>query len=310
MFCGSCGAENPTTNRFCFECGARLFIPGVQEAGEPLVDDVSARLLGLGSLPEPTIDWPEDLPREVKGADGMRLLLVPGGFFYMGSKKRAAGHVTKKDEQPRRLVWVDSYYIDETPITNELYGAYLEKTGRKRPPGFKASGPGWARSPVSQITWDEARAYARWAERRLPTEAEWEKAARGIDGRIWPWGDDEPTSAHAAFAESGGETAPVSERAAGVSPFGALDMAGNVFEWCADEYDQFFYPRSPPRNPVCTDGDPRYRVLRGGGATYSAFVIRASFRGWNLPHKRSSVYGFRCAADAARYRKRSGTKRA
>ncbi len=271
-------------NRFCFECGTKIFVPGV-DAG----------------LEEPTIEWPDDLPRTVTGADGATLRLVPAGYFWMGSKKRAAGHVTKKDEQPRRMVWVDSFYVDETPVTNGQYATYLSKTGRRKPPGFRNAGEAWTRTPVTRVTWDEATAYAKWAERRLPTEAEWEKAARGVDGRVWPWGDDAPSEDRAVFGD--GFVEPVG-RPEGKSPFGALDMAGNVWEWCEDFYDQHFYPRAAHRNPRCVNGDPRYRVARGGACTQSAFVIRAAFRGWNLPHLRAPVYGFRCAADVARYRSR------
>lgn len=300
MFCGRCGEDNPGVNRFCFECGARIFAP---RAGQdaPLTDEVSARLAGLDGLPTPRIEWPDDLPREVTGSDGARLLLVPAGFFFMGSRKE------KKDERPHRLVYLDSYYVDETPVTRGQYARFMSKTGLKAPPGFSRQGTGWERHPVTSVTWDEACAYAKWALRRLPTEAEWEKAARGIDGRRWPWGDDAPEdgdSERAHFGKAQASAVPVGSHPAGVSPFGALDMAGNVWEWCADLYDQYYYPRSQPRNPLCTDGDERYRVLRGGAATYSAFTMRAAYRGWNLPHMRSGAYGFRCAVDAGRYRRK------
>ncbi len=301
MFCGRCGENNPDIDRFCFECGARLLSartdPGVQ-----ITDEVSARLAGLGSLPEPVIEWPEDLPRTVQGDDGAELLLVPAGFFHMGERKK------KKDERPNRLVYLDSYYIDAVPVTNGRYADFVERTGAKKPPGFSpSSDEGWRDTPVTSVTWDEAVAYARWALRRLPTEAEWEKAARGIDSRTWPWGDREPNGsvALAAFGDDDGTPVPVGRFPEGKSPYGALDMAGNVWEWCQDQYDQHFYPRSSPRNPRCDDGDPRYRVLRGGACTYSAFTMRASFRGFNLPRIRVPVYGFRCAVDAMRFRKRS-----
>ncbi len=300
MFCGRCGEDNPDVNRFCFECGARLFSPRTDPGG-PLTDEVSARLAGFDGLPTPSIEWPEDLPREVTGDDGARLLLVPAGFFYMGERKR------KKDERPHRLVYLDSYYIDETPVTNKQYADYVDRAGVRAPPELNRKAAGWETLPVTSVTWEEAGAYARWAQRRLPTEAEWEKAARGIDSRVWPWGDTDPGGHEPPLAHYGdeqGTPGAVGRFVEGRSPYGALDMAGNVWEWCQDQYDQFYYPRSAPRNPRCDDGDPRYRVLRGGACTYSAFTMRTSYRGWNLPHMRVPVYGFRCAVDVRRFRKK------
>lgn len=297
MFCGSCGQQNPVINRFCFECGARVGVAGT-DTTLPLTDAVAARLQGLGGLPEPVIEWPDDLPRQATGKDGARLKLVPAGFFWMGTKK------LKRDERPLRLVYQDSFYIDEVPVTNGRYAAFLDDTTRRAPKHFRvgASDAGWESLPVSFVTWDDASAYARWALRRLPTESEWEKAARGVDGRLFPWGESEPSAEHATFGAAAGRS-PVGARVLGASPYGCLDMAGNVWEWCDDQYDQDFYPRSSPRNPRCVDGDPRYRVLRGGAFGYSAFTLRCSYRGWNLPHMQAGTYGFRCAVDASRFRR-------
>ena len=296
MFCGYCGAQNPDQNRFCVECGSRLQVP-LDKDGSPVTDDISARLAGFDGLPEPSIDWPKNLPRDVIAKDGKRMVLVPAGFFWMGAHKQ------KKDERPYRMVYLDSFYMDVHPVTNDEYSEFLSAKRRPlkhhRPP---RSDRDWGRRPVTRVTWDDANAYARWALKRLPTEAEWEKSARGIDGRLWPWGNDEPTDEYACLAREDGPADPVGSHPKGVSPYGIQELAGSVWEWCADQYGQFYYPRSPPRNPKCEDGDPRYRIARGGAVTYSAFTARCSYRGWNLPHMRSSVYGFRCAVDAIRYR--------
>ena len=298
MFCGHCGAQNPDLHRFCSECGSRLKVP-LDQDGAPISDELSARLAGLNGLPEPSIDWPPDLPHEVTGKDRKTMVLVPAGFFWMGEKKE------KKDERPYRLVYQDSFYIDVHPVTNSEYHVFLEaKRLPKRHHRRDSSDAEWGSRPVTRITWEEAQAYAKWALKRLPTESEWEKSARGIDGRRWPWGDDEPTDDHADLGQEDGPPAPVHRHPQGVSPYGVHNMAGGVWEWCEDQYDQFFYPRSPPRNPQCVDGDHRYRVARGGANTYSAFTARCSYRGWNLPHMRSAAYGFRCVADTARYKKR------
>jgi serine/threonine-protein kinase len=305
MFCGRCGEENTDVNRFCFECGARLMTPRMGHDG-PLVDQVSARLQGFEAMPEPNLEFPDDLPPIVVGRDGTNLMLVPAGFFWMGS------HSEKKDEKPYRLVYQDSYYIDQTPVTNGQYAQFTESAGYSTPPHFYArkEESGWDRHPVTFVSWDDAQAFAKWAHRRLPTEAEWEKAARGIDGRLWPWGNNEPQEGSSALGSFGREDAlpaPVGSFPEAVSPLGVLDMAGCVWEWCEDQYDQFFYPKSSPRNPKCEDGDPRYRVARGGACCYSAFTARTAYRGWNLPSTRSNCYGFRCATDIIRYRKKSGS---
>ena len=303
MFCGHCGEENPETNRFCFECGARILRAKGPDSGAPVTDEVSARLAGLAGLPEPSLDFPDDHPAVVEGKDGAPLRLVPAGFFWMGERKE------KKDERPYRLVYLDHYYIDEHPVTNAQYAAFVARTGSRRPPGFRPPRgvTDWDRWPVTRVTWGEATAYAQWAGKRLPTEAEWEKAARGIDGRRWPWGDADPHPVESELANFGdrvGRPTAVGSYPDGRSPLGCLDMAGNVWEWCEDQYDGRYYPRSVPRNPVCLDGDPRYRVMRGGAYGYSAFTMRTAYRGWNLPSMRAAPYGFRCAANAIRYRKR------
>ncbi|HIA04386.1 MAG TPA: formylglycine-generating enzyme family protein [Myxococcales bacterium] len=269
-----------------------------------LVDEVSARLQGLGEMPEPSLDYPEDLARTISGHDGATAVLVPAGFFWMGS------HKEKKDEKPHRIVYLDSYYIDESPVTNGQYLQFLEKSGHRKPSYFYArkAEADWEKHPVTFVSWDDAQAYAKWVHRRLPTEAEWEKAARGVDGRIWPWGNTDPADSETAWGQFGQEDSfpvAVGSFPDGASPVGALDMAGGVWEWCQDQYDQFFYPKSAPRNPECEAGDPRYRVARGGACNYSAFTARAAFRGWNLPSTRANCYGFRCVVDAARFRKKS-----
>ena len=303
IFCGHCGAQNPELHRFCAECGARLQVP-LDETGAPITDPISARLAGFDGLPEPTIEWPDDLPREVKGKDGAPMVLVPGGFFWMGAKKQ------KKDERPYRLVYIDSFYIDRYPVTNEQFSAFLQSSRYKGPRVRQPrSDIEWSKRPVTRINWHDASAYAKWALKRLPTEAEWEKSARGIDGRTWPWGDEAPTEIHTHLDQDEGPPPPVGTHIANISPYGVHDLAGGVWEWCVDQYDQYFYPRSAPRNPRCDDGDHRYRVARGGAITYSAFTARCSYRGWNVPHMRSAVYGFRCAADANRYRRSPQTPR-
>ncbi len=307
-YCGQCGERNPAVNRFCVECGARLLRSDELDAAGAIADTVDARLAGLAQLPEPAIVWPDDLPRQITGADGALLRLVPGGFFWMGTRERKP---KKKDERPFHLVWLDPYYLDEHPVTMGQYARFLSASGHRKPASFTSrrrspDDPEWARLPVTQVSWQDAQAYAKWAQRRLPTEAEWEKGARGVDGRTYPWGE-EPPDGRAAFGDESALPDATGRFPNGVSPYGIQDLAGTVWEWCEDEYDQDFYPRGPPRNPCCRDAphppEADYRVLRGGSVQSSAFCLRATFRAFNLAKMTSPVYGFRCAADVARYRR-------
>jgi len=155
------------------------------------------------------------------------MVLVPAGEFVMGSE---AG----PSERPVRRVFLDAYYIDTYEVTNGLYGKFLQATRRHEPRYWKDARVNDPNQPVVGVTWYDAEAYCHWSGKRLPTEAEWEKAARGTDGRISPWGN-QWDSARASTSDGGsGKLSPVGSYEAGKSPYGAYDMAGNVWEWVAD----------------------------------------------------------------------------
>jgi formylglycine-generating enzyme required for sulfatase activity len=237
--------------------------------------------------------WSNRGPAQVRtGKDGAAAVLIPAGTFTMGDDEAA----------PRRELHVSAFYLDRHEVTTARYDAFLKATGSLRPPdgyddvGRAADG----NLPVVGVDWHDAAAYCRWAGKRLPTEAEWEKAARGTDERDYPWGDDPPTPAHAAFARSaesayrGGMTA-VGSHPAGKSPYDVDDLAGNVSEWVADWYAEGFASSDvrDPQGPETGTG----KVIRGGGWYDPPDRLMAAKRYFASPDQRSDDIGFRCAAD-------------
>jgi formylglycine-generating enzyme required for sulfatase activity len=244
------------------------------------------------------------------------MVLVAAGDFTMGSISGEGGD----NERPQHRVYVSAFYIDRYEVTNAQFQRFIEAGGYRKQGywsdegwvwlgrvnatgprywggGRENCGPRYPRYPVMGVSWYEAEAYARWAGKRLPTEAEWEKAARGTDGRKYPWGNEEPTCERANFGGSWGcgwQTKPVGSCAAGRSPYGVEDLAGNVREWVADWYGENYYDSSSasdPRGPM-TGSD---RVLRGGAWGDGADSLRSAYRYGSPSHRVSPSIGFRCA---------------
>ena len=242
-------------------------------------------------------------PVDVQAAalDGMELVLVPQGSFIMGAQEGdwAAG----EEEGPRHEVSLDAFWIDRTEVTNAMYTLCVDADVCPVPKQKKSStralyynDPMYANYPVINIPWSAADAYCRWAGRRLPTEAEWEKAARGKDGRIYPWGDSAPAPGQALLNFNGwlGDTARVGNFPNGASVYGAWDMAGNVWEWVADWYSDSYYSVSQVLNPTGPEqGD--FRALRGGSWNSSLDFVRTTARFRRLPDDIADTIGFRCA---------------
>lgn len=219
--------------------------------------------------------------------DGAEMVLVPAGEFTMGSDKMPA-------ESPAHKVMLESYYIDRFEVTNEKYMAFCKAAGHK-PPVYMRSGAIQAETanyPVNKVTWDDAKAYCEWAGKRLPSETEWEKAARGADGRVYPWGSGWNPAASNNRTSSYESVRPVDAYPQGKSPCGAEQMAGNVWEWTADWY------KSYPGSPVSFDETGQHRVARGGAFFYSIELLRSANRYPLDPMDSSEHGGFRCAADA------------
>jgi len=228
--------------------------------------------------------------------DGMILLYVPAGEFTMGSEDGNA------DEKPVHTVYLDAFWIDQAEVTNAMYAMCVE-AGACNEPRSKSSGTRdnyYGKSefdnyPVVFVSWKDAYTYCRWASRRLPTEAEWEKAARGENAFTYPWGNDRPNNNLLNYNKSVGDTAEVGKYPNGASPYGAYDMAGNVWEWVNDWYDAY------PGNTVSSPGyGIIYRVLRGGSWSNDDINIRSANRYFGLASVSGSNgnFGFRCAMDA------------
>ena len=247
-------------------------------------------------------------PTEFVGKDGAPMVLVPAGPFPMGAPPGARDG--GRDEYPRHEVFLDAYYIDKFEVTNGRYLEFMKNTGHRPPKHLNDPRQDlWqaglmpesiADRPVINVDWYDAEAYCRWAGKRLPTEAEWAKAARGTDDRRFPWGNVEPTHGHLNFNQpwQGEKTLmPVGTYEAGKSPFGAYDMAGNVWEWVADWYDPRYYEKSPARNPKGPETGT-HKALRGSGWEVEAPLVRAFSRVKSDPLNRNYATGFRCARSA------------
>jgi sulfatase modifying factor 1 len=307
-------------------------------------------VLSVSSQEEDTkVTQTKGLPKSIIGKDGAEMVLIPAGEFQMGTDPAEIPGLVQwiqnlypdldvsadwfEDETPRHTVYLDAFYMDEHEVTNAQYRKFAQATGHKEPEGFgfieikgtsatsESGFKPWSDKnyngddqPVVCVSWEDARAYAEWAGKRLPTEAEWEKAARGgLVGKKYPWGDDWPPPsktgnfADEAFKKAFPEaslfiagyddgyayTAPVGKFAP--NGYGLCDMAGNVWEWCADWYDRSYYANSPRQNPPGPDSG-QYRVLRGGSwLSDPAYYLRAIYRGGGGSAYASDNVGFRCA---------------
>jgi len=222
------------------------------------------------------------------------MVSIPAGEFTMGSQDGDA------DEQPAHKVYVDAFSIDVYEVTIGQYAEFLRSGEARAPLDWNTMNQSAnQKRPVANVDWADAVAYCKWAGKRLPTEAEWEKAARGTDGRLYPWGNDPPSPMHANYGKIGshdyGTLAPVGTMEDGKSPYGVYDMAGNVWEWVSDWYDNDYYKKSPSQNPTGPSMGG-FKVLRGGSWTSSPRNLRSADRYWDPPSFRSLYFpGFRCA---------------
>jgi formylglycine-generating enzyme required for sulfatase activity len=224
-------------------------------------------------------------------ADPGALVEVEAGEFVMGCNEEV-DEDCDSDEKPMHVVTLAAFSIDRTEVTQAEYSACLLDGACPEPTCEWDCEKG--DHPANCVDRISAQAYCAWAGKRLPTEAEWEKAARGTDGLKYPWGNDEPDCSLANFSQCGGESMPVGSLPDGESPYGALDMAGNVVEMVADRYDANYYESSPEADPTGPDSGDRYSG-RGGGYRSDPEWQRTSKRDWYDATDTSASLGFRCA---------------
>lgn len=246
--------------------------------------------LGCGGKTE----TPAQLPSEPEhiGPPPEGMALIPAGTFVMGSNEG--------DQQPRHRVFIKAFYLDTYEVTNREYMAFVKETGHPKPPFYKDGDFNNPDQPVVGVTYYDAMTYAHWTGKRLPTEAEWEYAARGgLDNKKFPWGD-EISAQHCNYVPSGGKEADGFEYTAPVgkfppNAFGLYDMSGNAWEWCQDFYNIAYYGISPDSNP--TGPDSGYtRVVRGGSyLSINPKYLTCTFRLELKPFVQDRYYGFRCA---------------
>ena len=227
------------------------------------------------------------------------MILIPAGEFQMGTNatdntddnQATNTPLSNNDARPQHVATTKAFYIDKTEVTNAQYKKFCDATGYAPPPHWKGGRFPEAQGdfPVVRVNWYEATAFARWAGKRLPTEAEWEHAARGTDARSYPWGNDWSTE-KVVHDDSG--PASVGSKPAGASPFGVLDMAGNAAEWTSSWFDA--YPNSPTKQP---DFGRTLKVVRGGPWYGGNNLNLTYYRLVGRPSSRNMWIGFRCAKD-------------
>lgn len=297
---------------------AILFLSACQSAPQTTEAVLTSTPVPLTETATPTasISTKTAAPNNIRisAKDGMTQMHIPAGTFYMGGMDV----YRENDEQPAREIALDAFWMDQVEVTNGMYNLCVQASICQPPREARSDNrenyfgnSEFQDYPVVYVTWHDADVYCQWAERRLPSEAEWERAARGDDKRNYPWGDELPNEYTANFMNLVGDTSRVGSYAEGASPFGVLDMAGNVWEWVSDRYRPDYYSKAPSANPPGPAEEEVFsfmRVIRGGSFQEDGVFLRLANRnfieGPNLKAdskspeyfgKSSNRIGFRCA---------------
>lgn len=230
--------------------------------------------------------------------DSSIMILIPAGEFWMGSDKGSSAEYIPDNEKPRHKAILPDYYLDKFEVTNQQYFNFCKETGHSLPFLMREGKipPGKENHPVVNVSWNDATAYCKWAGKRLPGEAEWEKAARGTDGRAYPWGNGWDQNLCNNRTSPYEDTVPVGTYPKGASPYGVMDLAGNAWEWTDDWY------KSYPGAERSFDETGKMKVTRGGAYFYSIFLLLATARHPLPPEDISEYNGFRCAVSADKFK--------
>ncbi|HRC44913.1 MAG TPA: SUMF1/EgtB/PvdO family nonheme iron enzyme [Nitrospira sp.] len=265
------------------------------------------------------VEWTEEgkklaQERVAKWKTKEEMVLIPAGEFLMGSDKKT-DRLAYRSEIPQRSVYLDAFTIGKYEVTTLEYLKFVLATDRLPQLDWRYDGGNFqdtmAHHPIMHVSWYDADAYCKWAGKRLPTEAEWEKAARGVDGRLFPWGSEYAGPTRANFGRTG-LSGPVRDRPErlllyppiisvdryenALSPYGLYQTIGNVAEWVSDWYDQDYYKTAPIRNPKGPESGTQ-KAFRGGGWMDSTTTMRAAMRNGTDPKTKINWMGFRCAQD-------------
>lgn len=291
------GGKAMTIGEWIALAGVVVAIVGVifgDNLWEQITEQPQTSSLPVSYVFVPIQQWSNPPPRTSNG-----MVTISAGKFFMGCNNNTDSEC-QENEQPGRYIYLDTFQIDSTEVTVDAYSVCVN-AGKCTAPGAESNNCNWGKlekgnHPVNCVDWNQASTFCTWAGKQLPTEAQWEKAARGVDGRKYPWGNETASCDYAVMDDGGngcgtGSTMPVGSKLSGASPYGVLDMSGNVWEWTADWYDSDDY--MAPHNLGSM------RVNRGGSLNGESTLLRASSRGSGAPDRASSGIGLRCAMDSS-----------